>query len=246
MANKIYLEYRSISSDAKGTTAQVLNSVAPTVIEAPLISDVVIEANSEWMQLSSFVPAFVSNILNVMNAFSSAGGSVSQSFANFMNSLEMPMWKSTPPAKIQLQLGFFTKTDSLTDVFVPTVDLVGLSILSVDPDNNNKFILPGMNLKNMRKFTSSTGGSNISRKSKLVSFEIPGIIYLPLALVYTAIPTFSKELTESSFPLWSTIDVTIMGVQSGSTNMFTEAYSSTKRWENESNFYAKRIKSYFE
>jgi hypothetical protein len=252
MANRIFLEYTVIDSDVsrsgrnltidQQTTSTRANSTV--TIEATLTQDITIQAESEFQSASEFVPSFLNEVLTLMRVVSSAGGSVGTGFADFMNKLDAPFWVKTPPVKIQTQLAFFTKTDSFKDVVEPVTQIVGLSILSRDPNNSNKFILPGINLRNMRNFSSDAIRSQVV-STKLLSLEIPGIIYLPVCMIRSAVPTFSSEVTESSNPLWATIDIAIEGVAPASTDMFVEAIDSKLKMQRQLNYSDAKTKSIF-
>mgnify|MGYP001178146075 CR=1 FL=1 len=219
MANKILLEYRTINPNTS-----INRDTKTEIIEVSLTSDISIDAQSEWQHASEFVPDFFQRIISLTRVFSAASGSANVGWTDFLNKLDAPMWKNTSPVKVQVQLGFYTKTDSYKDVVKPVTEIVGLTILSKDPNNPDRYILPGINLQNFSRFSSNASAANAtSRDMKLISLEIPGIIYLPVALVESAKPTFSKEVTESSYPLWATIDTSFMGVAPASTDMFLKA-----------------------
>lgn len=246
MSNKIYIEYKIANTTFDKTKKIEAKSVSfsnKKTLEIPMTSDITIEAQSEWSKMGDLVPDFFKKVLNIMGTATSLGGSASEGFVNMMNKLDMPMWQSSPPVKVSVQLGFFTKTDSFADVYDPVTEIVGLSILSRDPTNKNRFITPGINLANMNDF--STDSNTIKKKSKLMSFEIPGVIYLPLAMVESARPTFSNEITESSYPLWATVDLNIIGAGPATTDMFTEAISSDLRMVKKIEYGFDKIKSIF-
>lgn len=234
MPNKVYLEYKVIERTnykaGHGVTVQGTPRLTDTrTFEISLTSDITIEAASEWSTLSGLLPDFLSKTLKLMTTFSSLGGGISKNFAELTNKLELPFWTGSPPAKVNVQLGFFTKTDAYIDVFEPVKEIVGLSILTRDPSDNSRFITPGINLRNFNE-VGKDDKSKTTRTGKIVSFEIPGVIYLPYAIIESARPTFSNEVTESSYPLWATIELNIMGVGPASTDMFTEAENSPNKF----------------
>lgn len=250
MANKIYIEYKILNSTfdkAKKEESKQLSAFLSTkkTLEIPMTSDITIEAVSNWQAIGDFIPDFLNKTISLMTNLSAAGGGVSEGLVGLQNKLQVPMWQSSPPVKISVQLGFFTKTSAYNDVFDPVTELVGLSILSRDPDNDKRFITPGISLANLNDFSAKGGEKKISKKSKLISFEIPGVVYLPLAMVESARPTFSQEVTESSYPLWATVDLNIIGASPASTDMFTEAISSDLRMVKKIEYGFDKIKSIF-
>lgn len=58
-----------------------------------------------------------------------------------------------------------------------------------------------------------------AQNTKVVAIEIPGLIFLETALIKTAKPTFSKEITESGAPLWGKLDLTIQSVTPATDNI---------------------------
>lgn len=54
--------------------------------------------------------------------------------------------------------------------------------------------------------------NKFNKNAKTVTVTIPGIINIGTALVKSAKPTFSKELTESGAPLWGKLDITLQSV----------------------------------
>jgi len=241
MANKIFIEYWSIKNAASDNKSEVELSSEKETIECSLTQDINIQAQSEFTRFGEVIPSFMSSVLDTMKVISSANGSIGTSLADLINKLDAPFWSGTPPVKVTTQLAFFTKTDSYKDVVKPTVDIVGLTILTRDP-KTNKFIIPGINLKNLSKF-SSDARENLSSDSKLISMEIPGIVYLPICLIESAVPTFSNEITESSYPLWSIIDITFMGVTPANIDMFDSAKESQRRQNCEEKYGREKIKS---
>lgn len=237
MPNKIYIEYKILTGNVTVGTASLSNK---KTLEIPLTSDITVEATSEWSRLNDFIPDFLGKTLKLMNTVQSLGGGISEGFANLTNKLELPFWMSSPPVKINAQIGFFTKTDAYTDVVEPIKELLGLSILSRDPDDENRFLTPGINLKNFSQI-GKKNESSIPAKSKLVSFEIPGVVYLPIAIIESARPTYSNEVTETSFPLWATLDLNIMGAVPANTDMFDEAIASSNRFIKESDYFVSKL-----
>lgn len=54
--------------------------------------------------------------------------------------------------------------------------------------------------------------SNFSSQSKFCSVYIPGIVYLPRAIVEVAQPTWSKQLSDKGYPIWSKVNVQFTGL----------------------------------
>ena len=57
---------------------------------------------------------------------------------------------------------------------------------------------------------------------RYISVFIPGIIYIPYGFLETVRPTFSRQITESGFPLWGEADITIHSMFPASQEMFDD------------------------
>jgi len=74
-------------------------------------------------------------------------------------------------------------------------------------------------------------------KSTVCSVLIPGVIFLPVALVTSAKPTFSKEVCRMSltdfrvFPLWAKVDIEIRSVTPSSLSMIKSQLSLSSQFE---------------
>ena len=93
-------------------------------------------------------------------------------------------------------------------------------------------------------FEIGGGGSTLwlsQRVAKLVSLEIPGILYLELAVIERAIPTFSKQITDSSYPLWAIVETTFMGVFPADDTMFTDPSFIIRNKGRAINFQGKKL-----
>lgn len=96
--------------------------------------------------------------------------------------------------------------------------------------NSANYSTPGVSLANAKFFTKAAKrqkesvnpdeakkdlNERIARQksnAKTVTLTIPGIIEIGTAMVRSAKPTFSKELTESGAPLWGKLDISFYSV----------------------------------
>jgi len=225
MANIVVFEM--IRSTGITSSLGTAFSTQPTsTFEAPLLDDVTIETNTQYSTLAELVPSTLMNIFTLMRNLGTLGGRGGAGIVNLQNRLDLPRWQKTDPPKVQMKLGFFTKENPEEDVLNPVIDLVGSSILTYERSTNS-YILPGVSLAtSVSGPTSGIGGR--AANAKLISMEIPGLIYIPLGLVERAIPTWSKEITESAIPLWCQLDLTIMGLMPATTEIYTGARDITR------------------
>jgi hypothetical protein len=139
------------------------------------------------------------------------------------------------------------------DVKAGTETVDGQDILTFT--ESNTYRTPGVSTQNLGFFqrakerqdkakgdgaaTSKTGGAakntppkteNARQNTKVVSIEIPGLIFLETALIKSAKPTFSKEITESGAPLWGKLDLSIQSVTPANDNLiFQSAFEQIKK-----------------
>jgi len=153
----------------------------------------------------------LSNIIHLVSTISSSAGSIGEGLLGLTNQLDAARWEKTDPIRLSVRLGFFTKDDSFANVVEPVQTLVGMSILTYDAQNK-RYATPGMNLKNMSDFTKQKGKSTEGfLGSKFCSVVIPGIVYIPIAYIEKATPTFSRQVTERDMPLWATLELLLVG-----------------------------------
>lgn len=242
MANKIYIEYRSYEDESISTDAtdnivgsssfMIANS---NVLELPLLDDVKIEAQSQFSSFNEMLPQILGDVMSQVTALQAGiTGTIGSGLLELKNKFDLPKWQKTDPITVNVVLGFFTKTNSYRDVYLPAKQIIGMSILSKDPNDEDVYRVPGISLTTAKEYSIQTqNGSNNttidSLKSKLIAFEIPGIVYVPLAYVSQAIPTYSKQITENAYPLWCQLDCTFVSVSPATTDVYNNARSSIRK-----------------
>jgi hypothetical protein len=212
MAKSILIEYVTVQSDIGSQEKSAFSTGGSKVLIFPLTDDVNIEATSEFASMTENIP-LINELTNLMTTVSSLSGSVSEGTLNLQNLSNVQRWQRTNPIKLNLNLLLYTQYSTKEDVYDPMMELISLTILTKDPNQPNRYRVPGLNLKTLNKSKKSgQKKTSVEGESKLISIRIPGIIYLPIALVTKAIPTISKEETDSGYPLWATINVEITGL----------------------------------
>ena len=211
-----------------------------TILDIPLLEDVTFEVTSNfstWGELAGPLNAGASIIKNV----SAGAGSIRSEFLSGLNLLDVPRWIGTDPIKFTTTLAFYTQTDAKKDVFDKMAYLMSLSMLTKNKDG--KFTVPGIGARNISEMLDQggvvkkslyadikTGNSDkatktipdetdFSYKSKIITIEIPGVIYLDYAFISTCVPTTSKQKTENGYSLWGNLDVTISGLFPANSNI---------------------------
>ena len=216
---------------------QLLNETAAEeiggdcIIIVPLADDITMSAKSQYSTLAELVPVIDTIKNKAMAFFGSVSNEVSAGAVELANKFDVPRWQKTDPFRITFKVTLYTKTDAYIDVAVPAKVLQGQSILTKEVKNKKSvYITPGISLQTMKVFGKRSGKGDISsvlKKSKLIALEIPGIIYLPLAMVESAVPTYSKELTESGYPLYASIDLQVISVLPASTEAYDNVLSGS-------------------
>jgi len=181
------------------------------VLEAPLLDDISLSAKSDFSSLAELVP-IIQTIKDKGMAFvSTTKNELSQGLIHLANAIDTPRWQKTQPFRLTAKFMFYTIDDPEFDVFVPYTVLQSQSILT--KTDRGTYITPGISLQTMKAFNKKGDEAfpeDVIKKSKLVSVHIPGVIYIPLAIVESAIPTVSKEVTESGYPLWANVDLQLI------------------------------------
>ena len=210
------------------------------IITAPIMDDIAIEAVSEFQSIGDLVPV-IDQVVTMLTAFTGGTGSASQVAVLARSILDAPRWTKTNPVKITLDLHFYTETDSKKDVVDKMDMLLGLHILTID--TNGVLKIPGFNAKNIKDVSENikktdknkTGVPSGNKKAETSSFKglqtknisvlIPGIVYLPLAFIYSVIPTYSKFKTSKGYPLWATANVQIVSLTPATLQNFKDGES---------------------
>jgi len=229
--NTIYI-HSDYSLDGKNNFVE-----KPKTFVVPILEDFTIEAQSEFASFGDLVPA-IADLTGMLTTASTIDGSLGRGTANINNMLSAQRWQRTNPVKISVTLHFYTKTDPAEEVIRPVNTLLGLHLPLKLGDKNIR--LPGINANNMKavvesldkntgKVDASKGGQDISM---LVAVFIPGVVYIPNAFVYDAKPTYSRQITESGYPLWATLECQFWGASMALTENFTLAMNITSKYNN--------------
>ena len=218
MANKIYI-WGNFPEGTKGNSTVTLGGVGKDqLLEFPLLDDVVLEAGTEWTSFTEDL-GDVADIVTTIGKISTASGGGDEFTLGVLNIFDAKRWKKTLPFRFSVRIPLYTKTDPKKDVFDVYKALLGYTILYKAGEGDYR--LPGINLSNVDKYLAAEKkekGSGRSlkdtflEKGRFVSVEIPGVIYLENALIESVRPTISKEVTESRYPLWMSLDITFEGL----------------------------------
>lgn len=189
---------------------------AEDILICPLTDDPTIEYKSSFASFGEMMPSIDDLRQTGVSWLTSFSGGMSSGIANLSNLFDIQRWQKTEPVSINLKLVFYTKTDPVKDVWDPVKQLVSYTILSKETDGS--YTVPGISLATVGEFKSK----NIARKSKLIGLHIPGVIYLDLAMILAAVPTYSKQTTASGYPLWAQVDFTAISIFPANTGMFDD------------------------
>ncbi len=209
------------------------------IISSPIMDEIQIEATSEFSDFASLTPS-VDQLVTILTAYSSTGGTVSGGLAGMRAVLDAQRWSKTLPTRITLDLHFFVKTDPKKDVADKMNTLLGLHILREDPKQKGRFFLPGINMRNANTIYKDINGKTppnvdppvsantdedkilANTKSAVFSLLIPGVVYLPYAYISAIQPVWGNQETASKIPLWARANVTFSSVGPSQSRHFTD------------------------
>jgi hypothetical protein len=214
------------------------------ILDMPLIEDVTFEIGSEFSTFGE-LSSSISRGADILKIVDSTTQKISSDKLTSYTALDVPRWIRTHPLKLNLKLAFYTQTSAEKDVFNPMTFLMSLSILT--KTQSGSYALPGIGLKNISnaldldnsdllKSGSSLQSAVMQEPNvangvtledtdfpglqKLVSVEIPGMVYLQNAYIVTCTPILSKQKTDKGYPLWGNMDIVISGVGPATTEIF--------------------------
>lgn len=213
---------------------QLLNT--KYVYKFPLVEDPTLEVGSSFTSFANMIPSLAELTNLVVGTTSGLSGSVSTGVLDLQSKIDTLRWEKTDPVKVNCTLFFYTKTNPKEDVFDQVNLFLNTIVLTKKGD---KYYTPGISLHSLNYIISkdrgksenttessslakgATGASNSYTKgaealsdtrSKLFSVEIPGIVYIPVAVLYSVQPIYSKQVTESGYPLWAKLECVFSGV----------------------------------
>jgi hypothetical protein len=209
--------------------------------------DPIIEAVTEFSSFADLAPT-ISTMVDTLNAASTSSGSVSQGGLSLRTILDAPRWSKTNPIKITTDIFLYTQDNTYENVIVPFHFFEKLHILQ--KDKNGKVKVPGLNATNVTKVLDSMKKTKVDSSygvpsltslknaiknntfNSIVSVAIPGVVYLPMALIASLSPTFSKHTTKKGYPLWINLNITFQSM----TPAFIDNFIDGKNF-----YYSRRI-----
>lgn len=214
----------------------------------PLVEDVAITCNTSYFSASDLLGGVADLIVkggNVLSAMSGTKGT-----ASLQNILDARVYQGTEPVKFTVKLGLYPGVcgDKDEGVFQNYLWLLNYTIPHVQ---NGTYYVPGLSINNIKDVTSTKNNANNNKrtadisggkteksnkgaggtevkttKNKLLSIEIPGIVYLDVGMIDSMATIFSKEVTINGDPLWAHAEINVSGVRSAIHSDFSEARSS--------------------
>lgn len=222
MANRVYI-------DIIGTDI---------MFSAVCTEDINVQAVSQFSKISDLVPGMTELANMVSTAQSVLSNQISKGIANIQNALDIPIWLKTEPVKIPIDLNFYIKSSGYMDVWRPTMVLQSMCVLS-KKQGSNSLITPGFNINSIGNAGKTVTSSDIKAMkgkaessdinssalwneekdfpttfpstSKLCSLYIPGIVYVPIAIIESIQVTWSKQLSSKGYPIWSKVNCQFTG-----------------------------------
>lgn len=220
-------------------------------LTAPILNEYTLNVSTSYGDPSSLFGGAGAFLSSLANYYSTLTGN----YPTPANILKVPIWTSTTPVRLNLELIFYAKTDPLKDVLLPAMYLASLASIRIIGEEVQgdklrvSFKVPGINLTNvgssLQQFTQTdvnTSKSGISEELKnkldnlhnkifgdsgVIKLIIPGIIHLDQALIQSVNVTFSNNVTEDFLPVWAKVS---MEVQSFFAARSVDLYSFLKEY----------------
>lgn len=194
----------------------------------PLIDDIALEMSTDWTSFTDDLGE-VGDIVDYIVKLGQVGqGTLSGIDLYVQNIMNAKRWKSTSPLRFSIKVLLVTETDPKKDVWDKYIKLAGSSILRVDEAGS--YHTPGINLSNLAGYRAAGNQKDAQAKKnellntgEFISVEIPNIIYLERALLESVKPIISKEKTQSGYPLWISLELTIESLFPANTAMLMAA-----------------------
>jgi len=179
----------------------------------PLVdSEITINYETEFGSFADLVPS-VSDIIDKGAAFFSSSGQIGGGMLGLKNMFSVQKWQNTKPPRVNVKLHFYVKTNPAKDIGLELHDLINLHILTRNKNSNEVFDVPGVSLSTINQaMGKKMSDTDAMTAGKFCSIKIPGMIYLPVAMVTQAQPTYSTERTASGYPLWAILDIEFTGL----------------------------------
>jgi len=208
------VEYTDSGKTKLGSRTQVVTAPKlEDVLVFPLQDDLKMEVGSDMSTFSDMFPGLES-FVNTITSYSAAlTGSQSEGMLDLANMFDVPRWQKTKPISFNLTLPFYTITNPIKDVYNPMKLIMSLTVLT--KLQNGVYSVPGLSaisIQQAKKKNQKEGAHEFGKSAKLISVKIPGIIYMPYAIITKASPTYSKQLTKSGYPLWGTLEIDVQGL----------------------------------
>ena len=209
-------------------------------VEVPLQEDFQINFQSSFQTVEEMLPGGAGEFLRLGKKLTSAVGSTNDFMSIFGFQVwekTEPIEISLELQFHTIKSGWLDVWAPIMSLSSQTILSVN-NKAEVDPNSKSgiKFVsganysTPGVSLANAKFFTKAAKKAkasdsdkekkkeldeSISRQksnAKTVTVTIPGILNIGTAMIKSAKPTFSKELTESGAPLWGKLDLSIQSV----------------------------------
>jgi hypothetical protein len=209
------------------------------ILDIPLIEDVTFEVTSNFSSWGELAGP-LNTAAELGRRVTAGAGSIRSNVLKGLNLFDVPRWVGTDPIKFTTKLAFYTQEDPKADVFDKMAYMMSLSMLTKNKDGT--YTVPGVGARNISEMlgqggttgrslyadVKTSGGptktipdeTDFSYKSKIITLEIPGVIYLDYAYITTCTPMISKQKTESGYPLWGNLDVTFSGLYPANSKIF--------------------------
>lgn len=205
---------------------------APDLLVVEIEEDIDLNIKNSFGTGEDFLPRSAKGILDLAKSVQGLSGSRG-GVTSILNTFDMPVWTETEGFKVKLSATFYTDDNPLFNVIVPTYGIISICSLSpvFDKDTNRLvgIAVPGVNFGNLgialdkatdkdRETAAQENRNKVNDPNvKLISLNIPGVIYLPSAYIPELRVTFSNQMTEYNIPLWTKLEMEVNGFRPANT-----------------------------
>lgn len=224
-----------------------VNDEANYIIDAPLQEDVNWDIQTNYQDTGDLFPSGFDQIIGLLKTNAQISKSASKPLEDIMS---QPIWNKTEPLRISTSLVFYTKTDPYEDVMLPAISLCSLNVVRT---RGNSYGVPGITFEDAKILSNNSQSADFlgdkkyealfakESSSTVCSVRIPGVIFMPIALILASKPIFSKEVTLDKlsnivYPLWAKVDIEIRSITPASLELITSELGGTDQFFNRINF----------
>lgn len=196
-------------------------------------NDLIFDDDLSFKLSSSFGSLWDAHGNNLLTLLSSASSGKIPSGQFVMQGMQI--WQSTDPLSFSLDLKLYSKTNAKNDVWNPSLKIAQLPLPMKSKNANGKtnemlatLIPAGPNITKILEQGGFKGLSDflaekVGVESKgTYNINIGGYVEFKSVIITSAVPTFSKNVDDSGYPVQSSIELEFTTCEIATTDMLTD------------------------